>query len=170
MRPALIRLIWPIWPIWLCALAAAACGYSSGTGLGDQGIRRVHVTAVANETYRQRLEVELSAAVSRELAVSSDLWPSPRDQADAILEIRIVEEHERTLVSGDRTSPVVEGAQAVNLQVRLVDCRTGRAVIDRRIADRAEFRTPIGEDLTSARQELVEDLARKIVLALETGF
>ena len=38
------------------------------------------------------------------------------------------------------------------------------------LLDRTEFRTPIGEDLTSARNELVEDLARKIALALESDF
>jgi len=48
--------------------------------------------------------------------------------------------------------------------------RTGERLVDHVVADRAEFRDPIGEDLTSARREMVADLARKIVLALETRF
>jgi hypothetical protein len=40
--------------------------------------------------------------------------------------------------------------------------------VDRRLLDRTEFRAPLGENLTSARAEMAEDLARKIALALET--
>ena len=157
------------WAIVLGALAAG-CGYSSGSGLAERGVRTVFLRAVANDTFRQRLESELSAAVSRELAVSSDLLPSASATADAVLELRIASERERTLVTGDRTAPVREGAQEASVRVVLTESRTGRVLVDRVIVDRAEFRDPIGEDLTSARKEMVEDLARKIVLALETGF
>ena len=43
-------------------------------------------------------------------------------------------------------------------------------LLERRLLDRTEFRDPIGENLTTARSELVVDLARKITLALESGF
>ena len=46
--------------------------------------------------------------------------------------------------------------------------RDGTVVIQRRLLDRTEFRDPIGENLTTAREELVNDLARKIALALES--
>lgn len=155
----------------LAALAALhGCGYSAGSGLPGRGIRTVHLQAVGNLTFRQRLEAELGAAVSRELAASSDLLPASAREADAILELALVDDRERTLVTGDRTAPVREGALEVVVRMRLVERRTGRVLIDRPITDRAEFRDPIGEDLTSARRELVADLARKIVLALETPF
>ena len=131
----------------------------------------MHLRAIENDTFRQRLEVELGAAVSRELSVSSDLLPGSAAAADAILELRITSERERTLVSGDRTSaPVREGAQEVVVRILLTDRRTGKQLVDRTVIDRAEFRSPLGEDLGTARTELVEDLARKIVLALETPF
>ena len=44
------------------SVLGVACGYSSGSGLrgpSNNGIRTVRVTAVANDTYRQRLEVDL---------------------------------------------------------------------------------------------------------------
>lgn len=153
------------------AVLLCSCGYSTGTGLPQRGIRTVHLQAVENDTYRQRLEAELGAAVSRELAVSSDLLPGSATAADAILTLRITSERERTLVSGDRTTvPVQEGAQEVAVHIQLTDRKTGRKLVDRTVIDRAEFRSPLGEDLSSARSELVEDLARKIVLALETPF
>lgn len=157
----------------LAALApwcTTACGYTVGSGLADQGVRTVFVEVVGNETYRQRLEAELALAVSRELAVSTDLLPADRHNADAILQVSLTDERERTLVPGPRTSPVLEGAFEVAVRVRLRRRHDDRLLVDRPVTDRTEFRDPIGEDLTSARAELVADLARKIALALEVGF
>lgn len=154
----------------LAALTACGCGYSAGSGLHAHGVRTVHLRAIQNDTFRQRLEVELSAAVSRELSVSSDLLPGTATGCDAVLDLRITSERERTLVTGDRASPVREGAQEVFVEVVLTDRRTGKKLVERTVVDRAEFRSPIGENLGTARAELVEDLARKIVLALETAF
>lgn len=151
-------------------LFAAGCGYTAGSGLPERGVRTVHLRAPGNETWRQRLEAELGLAVSRELAVSSDLLPGTAADADAVLELIVEQERERTLVLGDRTAPVREGAQEAAVRMRLWRRATGEVLVDRFVTDRAEFRDPIGEDLVSARAELIEDLARKIVLALETAF
>ena len=154
----------------LFLLALGSCGYASGSGLHDQNIRTVQIRAVANDTFRQLLEVELSVAVSRELVVSSDLLPGGND-SDAILELRILNDRELTIVSGTRaTTPVREGAIESVVQVRLLNRRNGKLVIDRTVRDRAEFRDPLGQNLTTAEENLVADLARKIVLALESGF
>lgn len=151
------------------ALFASACGYSFGTGLPESGVRTVALLVVGNETYRQRLEAELSAALSRELPVSTDLMLADRRSADATLQVVITDARERTLVSGSRSDPVREGALEAAVTMRLVG-RNGEVLIERLLLDRTEFRDPIGEDLTTARAELVEDLARKITLALESGF
>jgi hypothetical protein len=97
-----------------------------------------------------------------------------RRRADATLKVVLQDAQERTLVVGARndanpiaSDPVREGAFSAAVWIRLVG-RDGVALVERRITDRTEFRSPIGEDLTSARKELIEDLARKIALALET--
>ena len=146
-------------------LLAAACGYTVGSGLPARGIRTVALDVVANDTYRQRLEVELGQALARELPVSSDLVLADRRRADAILKVVFTAADERTLVIGNPDSPVREGAFEGRVLVRLVR-RDGSLVLERSVLDRTEFRSPIGEDLTTARQELVEDLARKIALSL----
>jgi hypothetical protein len=151
------------------ALLAGACGYTFGSGLPEAGVKTVALTVVGNETARQRLEAELSAALARELPSSTDLQLTDRSRADAILEVRITDVSERTLVPGLNTAPVEEGALAAAVRMRLVR-RDGSVLLERTLLDRTEFRDPIGEDLTSARAELVTDLARKIALALETGF
>ena len=151
----------------LLLLLASGCGYTFGSGLPEQGVRSIALQVVGNETYRQRLEVELGAALARELPVSTDLVLADQRHADAILEVVFTDARERTLVSGSRTDPVREGALEAAIRMRLLR-RDGTVLLERRLLDRTEFRDPIGEDLTSARSELAEDLARKIALALES--
>ncbi|MCC7397014.1 MAG: hypothetical protein IT455_08105 [Planctomycetes bacterium] len=157
----------------LCWLAFAtvlsACGYTFGSGMERLGVRTVALQVVANDTYRQRLEVDLSSALSRELPVTTELALADRREADATLQVTLTDARETTLVNGNRLSPVREGALESAIWMRLID-RDGRTLLERRLVDRTEFRSPIGEDLTSARGELVEDLARKIALALESDF
>ena len=148
---------------------AGACGYTMGSGMDRLGVRTIALDVVGNDTFRQRLEVELSQALARELPVSSDVMLADARSADATLQVVIADDDEYTLVQGSRSDPVREGAFAAAVWMRVVG-RDGRVVLERRIADRTEFRSPIGEDLGSARTELVEDLARKIALALESDF
>lgn len=153
-------------------LLVCSCGYSFGTGLHERGVHSVSLEVVGNDTFRQRLEVELGAALARELPVSADLVLAEPGRADAVLQVVMTNADERTLVSGggDRIRPpVLEGAFEGRVTMRLVG-RAGNLLLHRHILDRTEFRSPIGEDLTSARLELVEDLARKIVLALGSDF
>ncbi len=151
------------------ATALASCGYSFGSGLDQLSVRTVAIDVVGNDTFRQRLEAELSAALARELPSSSDLQIADRRTADAILDVVLTSAGERTLVTGSRVDPVREGAFTAGVWVRLV-ARDGRVLLERRISDRTEFRSPIGENLTTARGELVEDLARKIAMSLEADF
>lgn len=153
----------------LLCLAAAACGYTFGSGLPEAGVRTVALAVVGNETYRQRLEVELTAALARELPVSTDLRLTTRARADAVLQVVIEQVQDATLVTGGRPQPVREGTLGAAVRMRLV-AADGRLLVDRTLLDRTEFRSPIGEDLSTARSELVNDLARKIALALEAGF
>lgn len=159
-----------------CSGALAACGYTVGTGLSERGIESVAFQVVGNESYRQRFEVEISRFLARELPVTTDLRLATRADADAVLEVVLTDARERTAVIGvrdpanpqDRSFPRArEGVLLGAVRVRLVG-RDGTVHVDRRLLDRTEFRAPLGENLTSARAEMAEDLARKIALALET--
>ncbi|MFM1872765.1 MAG: hypothetical protein RL398_2187 [Planctomycetota bacterium] len=155
-------------PMLALLVAQAGCGYSYGSGLPEQGVKTVSLTVAGNETYRQRLEVGLTAALARELPTSTDLRLAAPGRGDATLWITITDARERTLVPGSRTDPVREGSLEATVRMRLVRA-DGKTLLDRTVVDRAEFRSPIGEDLASAGTELVDDLARKIALALEAG-
>ncbi len=162
----------------LTAIGMGSCGYTQGTGLQQQGIRKVAFQVVGNETYRQRLEVDLSRYLSRQLPVATDLILSDRSSADAVLQVVLTNARERTIVTGRPTanappdptySRVREGAIEGEVLLRLVGM-DGTIKLERRLLDRTEFRAAMGENLTTARNELTEDLARKIALALQTNF
>jgi hypothetical protein len=80
--------------------------------------------------------------------------------------VTIEEIHTRPLVGG---TPIQEGAVRFAVHVRLVG-RDGATLRERRVLDQAEYRTAIGETLETAERESLQDLARKIVLALEADF
>jgi len=160
------------------ALALTSCGYTFGSGLGQRGIETVAFQVVGNESYRQRFEVEINRFLARELPVTTDLQLATKARADAVLQVVLTEARERTAVLGvpDQDNPgdisyprVREGVLEGAVRLRLIG-RDGTVHIDRMLLDRTEFRAPLGENLTSARAEMAEDLARKIALALETDF
>lgn len=154
----------------LClVLLVAACGYQAGLDLRDEGVRRVAVRVVGNETFRQRLEIPLTRELQEALVVHSNVVPASVAEADAVLEVDIADVRNRTLVQGAQV-PIREGALEFALDARLVATDGGRVLRDRRILERAEFRVPVGENLDSATREAVRDLARKIVLSLEADF
>ena len=97
------------------------------------------------------------------------MHPASRDRADAVLSVEIEDVQGLSLISGG-LDPVREGALHWTIRLVLRDRRSGAVLVDRRIVDRSEFRSPVGENERSAVQEATADLARKIVLALEPGF
>lgn len=153
----------------LLALAVPACGYTAGMPMAAGGFRTVAIGVVANDTFRQRLEIPLTRNLYELLPIHTSLRPAPADRADALLEVRILDIAGRSLVQGVQ-DPVREGSLDYRVIARLVDRRTGKLLTERTIIDRAEFRSPVQEDLGSAHREAAADLARKIVLALEPDF
>lgn len=166
----------------LLAGLLAGCGYTFGSGLHRSGIRTVAFQVVGNDTYRQRLEAEISHYLARELPATTDLRLADRASADATLQVVLEKATEGTLVIGlpsgqsdsldfgdPNYSRVREGGFQGTILMRLI-ARDGTVRIERRITDTTEFRSPIGETLTTAKNEFSEDIARKIALALEDEF
>ncbi|MHC4516039.1 MAG: LPS assembly lipoprotein LptE [Planctomycetota bacterium] len=149
-------------------LVLTACGYTMGFA-GKTGIRTIAIEVVRNETFRQRIERPLTRELYRDLNIYTDYRLAPQATADAVLTVTLVDVRNRTLVTGS-AAPVEEGSLAVVADVRLLDRRSGDVVVDRRIRDIAEYRVPLGENQETAGTELVSDLSRKIMLALEGDF
>ncbi len=152
----------------LLSSVVTACGYTMGFS-GTKHIRTVAIEVVRNETFRQRIEQPLTRELYRDLNVYTDYHTAPAATADAVLTVTLTDIRNQTLVQGGAT-PVEEGALAVAAEVRLRDRRTGEVVLARQIRDIAEYRVPLGENQETATSELVSDLAKKIMLALEGNF
>ena len=153
----------------LLLLLLAACGYSAGFDLANEGIRTVAVEVAGNASFRQKLEVPLMRELHQALAEHSQLVVAKAGRADSRLVVDILDVQGRSLATGGQ-SPIKEGALEFAVRVRLLREPDGHVVRDRRVLDRAEFRVPVGENLTTATNEAAADLARKIVLALEPDF
>lgn len=151
----------------LTLLLAGSCGYNMGYQARLPGIRTVHVGVVGNDTFRQRLERDLTRAIAEKLTEYSGYRHASRDRADAILKVTIVGIRNSTVVLG---VPIREGSIDGVAEIQLIERRTGRILVEKRLRDIAEYRTMIGEDGTTAQAELVSDLGRRIVLALESDF
>lgn len=155
-----------------CALAGflllTACGYTMGFS-GKRGIHTVAIEVVRNETFRQRIEAPLTRELYRDLNIYTDYRRAPRATADAVLTVTLTDIRNQTLVQG-QTTPIEEGSIAVVANVQLRDRRSGEVVVTHQIRDIAEYRVPLGEDQETASAELVSDLAKKIMLALEGDF
>ena len=149
---------------WLATLPG--CGYAMGFQSVAPGIRSIAVEIVDNLSFRQRLERDLTRSIARQLSEYSPYRHASRSTADAILRVEIDAVRNSALVIGT-TRPIQEGAFDVIARIRLIERRTGEILVDTRQRDVAEYRTLIDETESSARRELVSDLGRAIVRALE---
>lgn len=159
----------------MLAVLLGSCGYTMGYPT-PAGVRRIALQVVDNLSFRQRLERDLTRAVQVSLGDHSGLRITDQAHADAVLRIDIVAVRNSTLVltgptapSGE-AAPVREGSLDAIARIRLVSRRSGEVLVDTRSREIAEYRVPIGESESSARRELVSELARLIVLALERDF
>lgn len=156
----------------LTAALLAGCGYSVGyADYGGAG-RRVALHVAGNRTLRQRLELPLTRALQEQLPVHTGFVPVGPEDAEAILEVEIVDVGNRSMAGPGRGPlqrgvPVREGAVEYAVAARLRDAATGRVLRETRVLDRAELRIAVGETEASAVDEASFDLARKIVLGLE---
>ena len=158
-------------PLALAGLAVlGACGYSVGFADHAAPGRTVAVGVVDNRSFRQRIEAPLTRSVLEQLTTHSGMRPASPATADTLLELVLADVTGRSLVGPGAGLPVREGALDFAVDIRLVDRRSAALLREARVVDRAEFRGPVGETEASATAEAVEDLARKIVLALEADF
>ena len=142
------------------AVAAAGCGYSVG-GLIEH--RSVSLPIFGSDSERREHEFELHRAVARELRTQG----VTTDPA-AELEVRgkILDITEPTLVEDPADRPQV-GSVVFRVEIMLISRPSGREIAKRVLEESAPFSTPRLESRETARQAVIDRLARRIVTMLE---
>ena len=163
----------------LVALALAGCGYRASFDLPPH-IHTFSVATFTNKTLERNLDFEFTQSLVREIHAKTRLRAAPSAEADLVItgEIdRLTREvlrrtrDDRDYDDDDerRLEQRSEMRHRLYVNVTMRDRRKGVAFFNgRSITRRVEFRMHSGETARMARDELVRELARRVVsLAFE---
>ncbi|ODS32603.1 MAG: hypothetical protein SCARUB_02255 [Candidatus Scalindua rubra] len=144
----------------------SGCGYSTKS-LISRKINTIYIPIFENITFRRGIEFDLTKAVKEEIMSKTNLRIAQKDSADTILYGKINGVTEG-VITQDITDNIVESRVTIYVDIKLVDRRTGRALINESgIKQSDEFIVRRGETLESATEEGFIELAETIVNYLE---
>lgn len=148
-------------------LALAGCGYRSGT-LIPPHVESVHVKMFDNETFRRELEIPLTRAVKDEVARRTNLRLAPAGVADSTISGAITRVRARAIVY-DQADEVLTQDITVHVRFEWRDAR-GRLLASSTVSETAQRFAPRDETQADAIQAAMQDLAERIVEAMQEGF
>ena len=143
------------------------CGYKLGV-LRHEGVSSVAVPIFEYRAleHRRGIERELSRAVAEEFISRSGLELTTTDEADAVLHGRITDYRERVIVRDERND-VLESSVVVTMNL-LYERKDGKTLYKReKMREQAVFSLVSGESEADARRRAFNDLAQRIVFAME---
>ncbi len=144
----------------------SGCGYTTKS-LISRKINSIYIPIFENNTFRRGLEFDLTTAVKDEIMSKTRLRIAKKESADTILTGKITKVTEG-MVSSNVLDNIVESRVTIYVDIKLVDSRTGRTLVDEKGLTRsAEFVVRRGENIKTASQESVAGLAETIVYQLE---
>lgn len=131
-------------------------------------IRSIHVPIFESGSFRQFAGHRLTEAVVKEIELNTPFTVTSADRADSILTGRIVRERKRVLSETENDDPRALQAE-MQVEVSWTD-RGGFPLMQRqvlRLTRDVDFIPEGGQSLTTAQQELIEQIARQIVGQME---
>lgn len=150
----------------LLCISLGSCGYSSKSLLRSN-VRSIYIPVFDNNTFRRGFEFDLTKAVQDQILLRTGLHIIDKDDADSILFGKITSVDENVLIE-DRRDNIVESRASISIEIRWVDKRTGRTILERKNIRRpAEFIVRRSETLSSASDEAFVRVAQGIVEAME---
>ena len=154
--------------IWIVVVFASisGCGYTTKP-LISRKINSIYIPIFENKTFRKGLEFDLTNAVKDEIMSNTKLRIAKKDSADTILTGKIQKVAE-SMLSSNVEDNIVEGRVTIYVDVKLVDRRTGRTLIEEKnVKQSAEYIVKRGENIKTASREGLVLLAENIVSHLE---
>lgn len=161
----------------LFAMLAIACvftgcaGYQMGTkSLYRCDVKTIHLPMVQSDSYRRNLGEQLTEAIAKEIELSTPYSLVDADQADSILNVRLVSENKRVLAE-TKNDDVRDYETDFFVQMSWVDRRGDLIATGPRIpfaptlvniSQTANFVPEGGQSLATAQKEALARLAAQI--------
>ena len=141
----------------------SGCGYSQKS-LIDRKINTIYISIFENNTFVRGIEFDIAKAVKDEIMSRTSLRIVQKDSADVIMTGEIGGSAQAAL-SQSRDN-IVESSVSISASVTLLDTRTGRSM-GGGAGGGASFIVDRGENVQSATEEAIANLARVLVDNLE---
>ncbi len=147
------------------------CGYYSFSGSGLVGIETVYVPLFGNSTSEFGLEEQLTDALIMAVNAESNLNIADRDQADSILEGRIVgiSDVPMTYSAGEVVS---EFKVQIRVRVKFEDLKNRQVIVEEDLSAFGIYPYPVqpGDDRQKGIDEAVKKLAEDIINKAVSGW
>ncbi len=150
---------------------ATGCGYRAG-GPYRTDVHSVYVDMVGSREFRRNIEFDLTEALKKRLGAQGTPYKlAPREKADSILQVEILEERQTELAPDFRTRQPREKTLTFAVRVQWKDLRTGRMLAEQPILlESADYLPPIGESERFAQQKTIDRLAARILALMYEDF
>ena len=141
----------------------SGCGYTQKS-LFSHKINTIYISVFENNTFVRGIEFDIAKAVKDEIMSRTSLRIVQKDSADVIMTGEIGGSAQAAL-SQSRDN-IVESSVSISASVTLLDTRTGRSM-GGGAGGGASFIVDRGENVQSATEEAIANLARVLVDNLE---
>ncbi|HHK42803.1 MAG TPA: hypothetical protein ENJ50_10335 [Planctomycetaceae bacterium] len=149
----------------LCLLVGCSRYQIGPANLYRPEIRTVYVPMFESDSLRQGLAEWLTEAVVKQIEAKTPYKVVHTPQTDSVLTGRILSDRKQVLIESANDDARNIGFTEVVLVTW--SARNGELLMQRRIEVASHFFPESGQSLTTAQQQVVEDLADQIVNAME---
>ena len=165
MRKSRIMCLGPLLAATLmgCGNVDPKVGYTSRS-LFDENIKSVEVRIFSTKEFRRGLEFELAEALVKRIEADTPYKVLKGSRADTLLEGQLIRVSQAVLADLYDSDLPAEKQQQLVVDFTWKDLRSGQILAgERSVRVVAEYAPPVGENFFSGQQELMDEMARKIV-------
>lgn len=127
-------------------------------------IKDVRLTVLENDDERRTHEFDLSLVLAREIAAAG-IRVNAKDAPFEL--VGTIERFREPAIVETGKDVVLVGSVSITLSIRIVDRKTGKAVVEDRRTESASFSSLRLESRETARQQVFDRLARWVVTKFE---
>jgi hypothetical protein len=154
--------------ILLLPLALGCVSLARG-GLYPADRDAVFVAYFTNDTFYRDVEFQLTEQVVAEILSRPGLHLTSREQAEVLIEGRIVYVKQAVLSEDPDRTPTFRST-SIAIEIQLLDAFSGDVLKTRRFSQSGDFVPRLSESVESARLDVFRLLARDVVRVLEAEF